>query len=504
MGSRFSSKAVVAAALAVAALLLGGAASAAAAGPCTGGDLYVVAHEDDTLLFQSPELLADIQAGKCVQTIFLTAGDSGRVASYWEGRETGAEVAYEQMAGLSGSIWVVEPETVNGHPIQFATLPGKPISIAYLRLPDGGINGEGFPMYGGQSLMKLWDSANPPGEGETPITSIEAVDDSTSYSYEGLIATLRALVESFAPVEIATQNYTVKFKGPDHADHVGAGKFIKAAQSAYAAPHLLVPFEDYETENKAENVAGAMLAAKSAAFYAYGAHDDEACASELACSNTAYAKWLKREYTVAGANESTPGAVAGPAQSVLPGAAVKLDGSGSFDPGKLPLQYEWKQTAGPKVTLSGATTVTPSFTAPGAPTTLAFSLTVDNGSRESLPATVAVIVASPPQPGSGPSGPPAKPPVRNNIVVKLSKAKVRLVVGKKSSHLVKVIAPSKSAVKCRGSLPKGARCRVTAAKDVVIEGSKKVKKGGTYHLVIYVAGEAGAFLRPLTVVFRRT
>jgi LmbE family N-acetylglucosaminyl deacetylase len=568
-------------------LLVGGATRAAAIGPCSGGDLYVAAHQDDTLLFQSPSLLADVQAGHCVQTIFLTAGDSGRPASYWEGRETGAEVAYEQMAGVSGASWSVKTETVNGHPIDFATLPGKPISIAYLRLPDGGIEGEGFPLYGGQSLMKLWDSGNPPGEGETPITSIEAVDDSTSYSYEGLVATVRSLIESFAPQEIATQNYTVKAQGPDHADHVSTAKFVKAAQSTYALPHLLVPFEDYETSFKAENVAGAALAAKSSAFYAYGAHDDEACTSEVACAMTSYAKWLKRHYTVVGANESTPGAAAGSPQVVLTGSLVKLDGSGSFDPGGGSLQYEWTQTAGPSVTLSDPTAQKPSFTAPGTAAALTFSLTVDNGTRESLPSSVTITVGDAPAfvssrsagftvgiagtfaiatTGAPPatvtqtagalpaglrftagpngtatiSGTPAasaaepgksrsyaltvkaanvigdasqsltltvtnsrtvvpKPPAK----VKLSKRKVQLVVGKKSKRVVEVTAPSDSRISCRGELPKGARCRVTAQRKVVVEGSKSVKKAGTFHLTVRVAGDGETAKRGLIVVFKR-
>jgi LmbE family N-acetylglucosaminyl deacetylase len=511
VGVRVSAKAIgllvtsaVLALACAAALLLADAGRALAAGPCVGGDLYVAAHEDDTLLFQSPALLKDIQAGHCVQTVFLTAGDSGRPASYWEGRETGAEVAYAQMADAEGAKWKVTQEPINGHPIQFATLPGKPISIAYLRLPDGGVNGEGFPLYGEQSLMRLWDGANPPGEGETTITSIEAVDDSTNYSYEDLIATLRALIESFAPSEIATQNYTVKFKGPDHADHVATGKFVKAAQNTYGAAHLLTAFEDYETAAKPENVEAGPLAVKSAVFYAYGAHDDEACSSEVKCTGTDYAKWLERQYVAA--KESVPGAIAGSNQTVVPSAAVQLNGSGSFDPGNdLPLTYAWVQTGGPKVTLSSATSASPTFTAPSSPTTLVFSLKVKNkGNRESLASSVTVNVENPPPNGGGGGGGGGgnPPPPKENIVVKLSKAKVKLVVGKQSKHLVKVIAPGKSAVKCRGQLPKGARCRVNAQRNVIIESSKSVKRAGTYHLVIHFSWQFGADQRPLTVVFK--
>src|SRR5215475_11483965 len=53
-------------------------ASAAVAEPeCNGRSMNIVAHEDDDLLFLSPDLIHDIQSGRCVRTIFVTAGDAG-------------------------------------------------------------------------------------------------------------------------------------------------------------------------------------------------------------------------------------------------------------------------------------------------------------------------------------------------------------------------------------------------------------------------------------------
>src|SRR5262245_28199466 len=40
---------------------------------CGASAMYVVAHEDDDLLFLSPDLLHDIQSGACVTTVFVTA-----------------------------------------------------------------------------------------------------------------------------------------------------------------------------------------------------------------------------------------------------------------------------------------------------------------------------------------------------------------------------------------------------------------------------------------------
>ena len=78
-----------------------------------------------------------------------------------------------------------------------------------------------------------------------------------------------------------------------------------------------------------------------------------------------------------GTTNQAPAANAGSDQSVSVGAVVTLDGSASADPdGHTPLSYGWTQTGGPAVTLSNAAAVNPTFTAPGTPTVLTFTLWV--------------------------------------------------------------------------------------------------------------------------------
>ena len=360
-----------------------------AAQACSGSSMYVAAHEDDTLLFLSPLLLQDIQSGRCVRTVFLTAGDAGRSQSYWSGREDGAEAAYAQMAGVSNQ-WTGSQISAGGHSIHLETLNAQPaISIAYLRLPDGGTDGEGFPLYNNQSLMKLWNSAN----GGTPsISSMKAVDNSAIYTYSGLIQTLTQMIESFEPQQIYTQNYKVAILGPDHPDHAVTGRLTRLASKEYEESHRLVGFQDYETSSKAQNVFGTLLGAKSIAFYKYGAHDSDACADESHCAETSYAAWLGRQYTV---GSETIGVVAnaGSMQESTTGTLVTLDGSQSSGQ-STPLSYSWSQTGGPAVTLSGANTASPSFTTPPHPTVLTFSLTVADKNGSSEPDSVKVRVPS--------------------------------------------------------------------------------------------------------------
>jgi PKD repeat protein len=93
---------------------------------------------------------------------------------------------------------------------------------------------------------------------------------------------------------------------------------------------------------------------------------------------------------------ASPIAQAGPDQTTRTGKLVTLDGSVSLDPGNfLPLTYQWLQTGGPAVTLTGANNVTATFTAPGITQTqvLTFALTVTNAqSIASLPDTVVITV----------------------------------------------------------------------------------------------------------------
>ena len=67
---------------------------------CTSANssMNVVAHEDDDILFMDPPTYTDVAAGRCLTTVYLTAGDDGQGASYWHGREDGAMAAYAKMA----------------------------------------------------------------------------------------------------------------------------------------------------------------------------------------------------------------------------------------------------------------------------------------------------------------------------------------------------------------------------------------------------------------------
>jgi len=108
---------------------------------------------------------------------------------------------------------------------------------------------------------------------------------------------------------------------------------------------------------------------------------------------------------------TAPIANAGSDQSVFVDALVTLNGSGSSDPDGHPITaHGWTQTGGPSVSLSSATVVSPTFTAPGAPSVLTFRLIVtDAFGLASAPDTVVITTTDRPITGlsAGSSSPTA-------------------------------------------------------------------------------------------------
>ncbi|HZI11220.1 MAG TPA: myxosortase-dependent M36 family metallopeptidase [Myxococcus sp.] len=91
-----------------------------------------------------------------------------------------------------------------------------------------------------------------------------------------------------------------------------------------------------------------------------------------------------------------PVANAGMAAAVAARASATLDGRGSSDPEGTTVTYAWTQVGGPAVTLTGANTAQPSFTAPDvkASTELTFRLVVSDGSLTSSATVVITVTAS--------------------------------------------------------------------------------------------------------------
>ncbi len=257
---------------------------------CVGGAMQVVAHEDDDLLFQNPDILHDIDAGRCVRTVFVTAGDAAQGELYWKSRENGSRAAYAHMAGVANT-WTTVDAGVPGHAIRLQTLVAAPqVSLVFLRLPDGNRTGSGLAIHDRESLMRLWLGQ---------ITSIGAVDGSAQYTESSLRATLAALMTSFGPTTVRTQDWTIPFRHGDHADHTATALIARQASQDYGAAHTLLSYGGYPMWTRLANVTGTDLKAKESTFLAYAGHDRELCLDPWCPIDVMYSLRLSRQYVLA-------------------------------------------------------------------------------------------------------------------------------------------------------------------------------------------------------------
>jgi LmbE family N-acetylglucosaminyl deacetylase len=292
------------------------AGSASAAVDCAAGSsVYVVAHEDDSILFQNPALRQEIDAGRCIETIFVTAGDDGLGSPYWQGREQGAEASYAEMADVPNT-WALGDAGVPGHPTPVATLVGKPsISLVFMRLPDGNIDGSGFASNGFQSLQELWQGT---------ISTIDAVDGSSTYTKRDLIDTLSALIEEANADRIVTQDFVGAYG--DHSDHHSTAYFTQAAAGETSTAHTLIGYLGYPISGLPANLSAAETQAKETTWFAYAPFDSRACQTVSSCQADGTASWWSREYvsaTVPAPSVSGLSPVSGPV-----GSSVSVDVSG--------------------------------------------------------------------------------------------------------------------------------------------------------------------------------
>ena len=335
-GRRLTSRFLVV--LLTAGALFGSAvASPAAAAPCADGAISIVAHTDDDLLFLNPDILHDIQAGRCTRTVFVTAGESGNGQSYWGSLEAGIRATYAQMAGVANR-WTAADAGIPAGAISVHTLTAAPhVSVVFLRIPDG-FDGSGSAAYGWQSLAKLWD-------GEIP--TVTTVDGREWYTKTEVRDILVKLMSDFKATTVRAQDWTSDPGNlDDHSDHWATAMFTQLASRRYTSPHTLLAYEGYPIWNYAQNVTGDDLTKKIDAFVTFAAYDMLLCNNPMeGCPDSPHDNWLERQYLVTvestknAARESGVTVAVSSSKSTSQGAAKAKDGY----PGGAPMNpaQEW-------------------------------------------------------------------------------------------------------------------------------------------------------------------
>lgn len=269
------------------------------ADPCTNKTVMnIVAHQDDDLLFINPQIAHDIQHHACVRTVYVTAGDDGQGTDYLHLRERGAEAAYNHMLNNS-SPWIAQQLTLPSGAVATATSPQKndTVSLLFLRLPDGNLDGSGFSATDFQSLTRL-------SNGE--IERMTSVDNTSAYTKELLIDTLQDIMAKYKPIRINTQsNDDANTTISDHSDHMAVGAYTTAASRVYAArahlnfTKLIHYYQGYPIRGEPPNLSAQDTQQKAAAFFAYAVDDAGVCTSIFQCeiTNSSYGQYLSRQYT---------------------------------------------------------------------------------------------------------------------------------------------------------------------------------------------------------------
>jgi hypothetical protein len=261
-------------------------------GPCVSGTtVNIVAHQDDDLLFLNPDIQSDISSGRCVITVYVTAGDDDEGAQYYIGRENGEKQAYAFM-NATLNFWTQNDAGIPGHPMTEYTLTNAPkTSLVFMRLPDGNYDGAGFASNNFESLQKLWQGT---------IPSMTTVDGTSTYTKTQLISTLAALMDKYQPDIVRTQNFIDGYNSSvDHSDHYSSAYATLAASGSYDTSHLLIGYYDYEINSQPQNIFGTNVTAKQDTFINYAQYDPNVCQTVTACNATKYGGWFLREYTVA-------------------------------------------------------------------------------------------------------------------------------------------------------------------------------------------------------------
>ncbi|SCZ92524.1 BZ3500_MvSof-1268-A1-R1_Chr5-2g07942 [Microbotryum saponariae] len=263
---------------------------------CVGGTVYVVAHPDDDLLFQSPDLWTDVVSGACITTIFLTSGDSGVGLTYAKARESGNEAANSYMANVDDS-WTEFVATFGGQPVLVRTLVGAPqVQRVWFRLPDGNVDGTGYAPNGYQSLRGLYFGS---------ISSISSVDGGATFTLATLKNAISDILTARQAKNVRTLDHLSDYDAGDHSDHITTARITSALVGNTAPSANFAGYMGYPINNFAPTLisGSAQFVAKSNAFFQYTPFDSGECQSYSACTSAGRGEsyWLARQYVVTSA-----------------------------------------------------------------------------------------------------------------------------------------------------------------------------------------------------------
>lgn len=271
-----------------------------AAGPeiaCSATEVNIVAHQDDDILFMNPDIQDSITQKRCVETVFLTAGENDGTATmtreeFAASRIKGTRAAYATMANVADE-WTRTAEMINGRLVEVATLNGAPnVKLIYLNIRDGG---DDIDL---DNLTKLYKGT------KASVTTIVPADSPAgivpvSYGNADLRQTLLTIMRDYKATTVRTQDYHPDPRlRANHKDHVHGALFAITAARSYAGINgdlrvNTVTYRDYNMVQSPVNVSASQKAQKNKVLDMYKAHDSQygLPASQDTIAGRMYYRW---------------------------------------------------------------------------------------------------------------------------------------------------------------------------------------------------------------------
>ncbi len=293
-----------------------------------------------------------------------------------------------------------------------STLPTRPVANAGTaqNLKVGvavSLNGSGTQAQG-HAVTYAWTQTGGPGATLSSSTvanpTFTAASTPATYTFSLVVTDATSAiagsgtngrVSTASTVTITTTDFAtpVANAGADKTPAQGDPVSLSAAGSSQADAHTL-SYSWTQLTGPAVTLSGANTATPSfTAPIAIGALSFRVTVTDTQNPNTAVAT-ATDDVIVTVIQYQLPTANAGPDRTNIDNTSVvTLDGSASNQVNGHPITFQWTQTGGPAVTLTGPTTAKPKFTTPIGPVTLTFRLVVNDGFNSSLPDTVSIGVA---------------------------------------------------------------------------------------------------------------
>jgi len=247
---------------------------------------YVVAHADDWQLFMHPNVYIDLTAHDCkVIFIITTAGDAGMGERYWKAREEGSKSSVRFCLAPSSSFSETSGKRkFNDHTVHYWSVNNT--TTYFLRLPDGNMDGSGFPDYNFQSLFRLRSGQ---------INAVTALDKSTTYhSWSEFVTDIESMItfesQGMSNIWIHYLNPDKVINPDDHTDHITTGNAIQDMTIIRTLHQLL--FAGYSVSSVQEHLPSKDLFWKAGMFAVYEKAVHDFCGYSTLRENTdAYLRW---------------------------------------------------------------------------------------------------------------------------------------------------------------------------------------------------------------------